>query len=131
MKKCLLIVHLVIFTQLIPSVNPPSILIIKKEVEQKKNHPDLVFMGKILMIAGGVGTLLFSMAIAGAQPGNRGRDEYMNQLKAYDNLLQIFYGTFVAGTFGYFIGSVKYNQTNSSLKNLFSRAALAQKIFNI
>lgn len=131
MKKCLLIVHLVIFTQLIPSVNPPSILIIKKEVEQKKNHPDLVFMGKILMIAGGAGTLFFSMAIAGAQQENMGREEYMNRLKAFDKLKQIFYGTFVAGTLGYFIGSVKHNQTNSSLKNLFSRAALAQKIFNI
>jgi hypothetical protein len=130
MKKCLLLMYLVIFTQLLPSVNHPSILAIKKEVEQKKSHPDLVFMGKILMIVGGAGTVCCSIVLTDPQ-GNMEREQYNNFLKKNYHRLECFYGTFIAGAIGYFIGTIKYNQTNSSLKNLFSRAALAQKIFNI
>ncbi len=122
--------HLVICIQLISLVNQPSIHVIKKEIEHKKSLPNLVFMGKILMIGGGVGTLLCSIILSGRQ-GNMEPDHYRNFLKTYESRLEYSYGMFIAGAFGYCIGIIKYNQTNPSLKSLFSRPALAQKIFNI
>ncbi len=112
------------------TAHPPEVVKIKKEVEQQKSHPDLACMGKVLMVVGGLGFAYFRLIKLGRHQ-HINPDEHKRCQEFQRSVLQFSYSTYLAGFFGYCIGRKYYPQKDSSLKNLFSRAALAQKIFNI
>lgn len=100
----------------------PHVLETKKEVTQKKTYPDLVFMSKLVIPVASVFFLCTFHTHTDPEI-----EKKCNRIRERQELL----GIILASIVGYYIGKKYYPHQDSSYKNLFSRAALAQKLFNI